>query len=918
MGDRIRAFDWAHSGLGPDASWPSALLSTLGICLSARFPIAIYWGNEGFLLYNDAWRPILGNKHPWALGQPAKAVWPEIWDAINPLFETVRQTGEGTWRGDELLPMQRFGYTEECYFDYTFNPITGQDGNVQGILNIVQETTFRVLSERRNLLLGRLAANSGQAKTEKSAGELAISTLASDPADIPFALLYTVASGEKGVHLTASTGLAPENLTRLSKNDFLGNFARHGWPADANTPQAKSLVIEDLTEKFGKLPAGQWPEQTETALAFPVSGIDNRDRLSILITGVSPRRRLDEGYQRFFELVASHVASALSNAGAYEIERRRAEALTELDRAKTTFFSNVSHEFRTPLTLMLGPLEDLLARRKQSPSVEDTSELEVVHRNGLRLLKLVNTLLDFSRIEAGRARAVFVETDLAKLTTDLASVFRSAMEKAGLEFTVDCAPLSQSVFVDRDMWEKIVFNLLSNAFKFTLSGGVEVSLREESGKVALRVRDTGIGIPAHELPNIFKRFHRIENARGRSHEGTGIGLALASELVKLHGGTIEVKSEAGRGTVFQVNLPFGDRHLALQNVGSDLAPAQARSDGRTFLEEVSSWLPPVSSPGPDNKDTAQKDGEPKGDHARPRILLAEDNADMRDYVCRLLNQRYHVEAVSDGSAALEAARKNPPRLVLSDVMMPGLDGFGLLRELRGDPATRDIPFILLSARAGEDAVVEGVEAGADDYLTKPFSARELMTRVAAHLEMDRMRKESAAKIRQSEERYRTLFNSLLEGFCIIEMVFDANGKPVDYRFLEINPAFEQQTGLLGARGKLMRELVPDHDANRFEIYGKIALTGEPAQFESEAKSLNRWFKVSPFALATPRVAKSPSSSTTLRPANARRKRCAKARSGMNSSKTQPKWAFGSATCRSINYIGMRASRLTFGCRPRHP
>jgi len=850
MGERIRAFDWARSDLGPMAKWPAALLSTLGICLSARFPMAIYWGTEGFLLYNDAWRPILGNKHPLALGQAAKTVWPEIWDTINPLFETVRQTGEGTWRGDELLPMQRFGYTEECYFDYTFNPITGPGGQVEGILNIVQETTFRVLNERRNLLLSTLAANSGMAKTEQGAGKLTVSAIASDPRDIPLALLYVADSRGKNVNLVASSGLAPENLARFGENDVAAQIAQEEFTLDPPASPGKWVTIEGCVEKFGQLPASPWPEQTEKALAFPVGVMGPEDRPVTLVVGVSPRRQLDGDYIRFFELVAAHVASALANARAYEVERRRAETLAELDRAKTTFFSNVSHEFRTPLTLMLGPLEDLLARRKSTPRADDIGELEVVHRNSLRLLKLVNTLLDFSRIEAGRARAMFVETDLAALTTDLASVFRAAMERAGLEFTVDCPPLGQPVFVDRDMWEKIVFNLLSNAFKFTLSGGVEILLRAENGAAVLRVRDTGIGIPVEELPNVFKRFHRIENARGRSHEGTGIGLALASELVKLQGGNIEVESEPGRGTVFLVKLPFGARHLAPESIGATPAPAPSKLPGRVFLEEAASWLTPDALAMPDVSNTDDKGAASKGKAGtvRPRILLAEDNADLRNYICRLLNPQYDVEAVKDGVAALEAARQNPPQLVLSDVMMPRLDGFGLLRALRNDPSTRAIPIILLSARAGEDSVVEGVEAGADDYLTKPFSARELLTRVASHLAMDRMRKEAAENIRQSEEKYRNLFNSLLEGFCIIEMVFDEHETPVDYRFLEVNPSFEQQTGLHSAQGRLIRELVPGQEAHWFEIYGKIALTGEPAQFENEAKALNRWFKVSAFRI----------------------------------------------------------------------
>src|SRR3712207_1752938 len=214
------------------------------------------------------------------------------------------------------------------------------------------------------------------------------------------------------------------------------------------------------------------------------------------------------------------------------------------DRAKTTFFSNVSHEFRTPLTLTLGPLEEVLGR--PSLGAEERARVEVAHRNGLRLLRLVNSLLDFSLVEAGRARASYRATDLAALTAGLAGNFRSACERAGLRLVVDCPALPEPVWLDRDMWEKVVLNLLSNAFKHTFEGGITVAVRARGGAAEVAVRDTGTGIPAAELPRVFERFHRVENARARTHEGTGIGLALVQELVRLHGGAIAVASAPGR------------------------------------------------------------------------------------------------------------------------------------------------------------------------------------------------------------------------------------------------------------------------------------------------------------------------------------------------------------------------------------
>ena len=277
----------------------------------------------------------------------------------------------------------------------------------------------------------------------------------------------------------------------------------------------------------------------------------------VFVAGLNPFLRFDEAYHSFTNLFVGQLTAGLSNARAYDAERKRAEALAEIDRAKTTFFSNVSHEFRTPLTLMLGPLLDTLAEQNGPLPPRAANELAVVHRNGLRLLKLVNTLLDFSRIEAGRVEASFVLTDLAAFTAELASVFRSAVEKANLTLTIDAPPLDVPTYVDRDMWEKVVFNLVSNAFKFTLAGGITVRLSKDSRQVRLAVQDTGSGIPPEELPRLFERFHRVEGTKGRTHEGTGIGLALVQELVKIHGGTVSVESEVGRGSTFTVEIPVG-------------------------------------------------------------------------------------------------------------------------------------------------------------------------------------------------------------------------------------------------------------------------------------------------------------------------------------------------------------------------
>jgi PAS domain S-box-containing protein len=437
-------------------------------------------------------------------------------------------------------------------------------------------------------------------------------------------------------------------------------------------------------------------------------------------------------------------------------QKRVEESLAILDRAKTTFFSNVSHEFRTPLTLMLGPLEEIQKEATERLSPERHELLSTVRRNGLRLLKLVNTLLDFSRMEAGRAQTSYQLTDMASFTSEIASAFDSAMKNAGLRFSIDCLPIAEPVYVDRDMWEKIVLNLLSNAYKFTFEGDISLTLKSVDGAVELQVRDTGVGIPEEHREHVFERFHRIENTRVRTYEGTGIGLALVQELVKLHGGSVRVESAVGAGSTFTVTIPSGTDHLPAERIKAAQTLASTTIRAEAYVEELKQWMEIAPELAVDTA-TLPKQGslapslEPQLAGKRELIVLADDNADMRHYLARLLSERYEVHATADGLQALEVTRKLRPVLVLADVMMPQLDGFGLLRAIREDSSLASTPVILVSARAGEESRVEGLEADADDYLIKPFAARELLARVAAHVKLASLRRETAER----EERMRS-------------------------------------------------------------------------------------------------------------------------------------------------------------------
>jgi signal transduction histidine kinase/FixJ family two-component response regulator len=550
---------------------------------------------------------------------------------------------------------------------------------------------------------------------------------------------------------------------------------------------------------------------------LPVISRGDDKPLGVLMAGMNPTRRSDPDYQTFFELVATQVGTVIQNARVTEEEKKRADMLEQLDHAKTAFFSNVSHEFRTPLTLMIGNLEAALAGT--SVPQNEREQLDMAHRNSLRLLKLVNSLLDFSRIEAGRAHATYRPTDVALLTAELASNFRSACDRAGLKLVVDCPALPQPVYVDPGMWEKIVLNLLSNAFKFTFAGAITVGLREVDGQVELSVHDTGVGIPKAELPRLFERFHRIAGQRSRSYEGSGIGLALVQELVKLHGGEIHAESEAGLGTTLTIRIPFGTEHLPKEGVESanSLSSTSVRADA--YVEEALQWISDEPVPFDVTLEQAPSSGDAPAFGEGTRILIADDNADMRNYVRRLLGRSCDVQTAADGQEALEAIRAKRPDLILTDVMMPNLDGFGLLSAIRSDATLREIPVIMLSARAGEESRVEGLGAGADDYLVKPFSARELIARVSSLLELTRVRQQSLVALRDSERRTRALFQQAPGFICVL------SGPKHVFEFA--NDSYSRLVGNRDSLGKTVREAVPEAEGQGyFELLDQCYRTGE--------------------------------------------------------------------------------------------
>jgi signal transduction histidine kinase len=844
MGARIRALDWTRTPLGDPWQWPQSLRTVVRVMLDSRYAMWMLWGPELTFFCNDAYLPTVGIKREWVLGARSDRVWEEIWPDIGPRIQQVLTRGEATWDEALQLFLERSGFAEETYHTFSYSPVYDDASQIAGMLCVVTEVTDRIIGERQLRALRDLATHSVRVRSVEETCEHICQVLARYPLDIAFGGLYLL-DGPRA-HRAAQVRELPAGVLPLTFD----------LPESSGPWSLAPLLATQETREIANLPAAgvnvaaeSWPDPVQRALVLPMKGSGTQPLTGFLILGVSPRRALNEPYRRFLELVATQAAAAIADAQAYRAERQRAEALAELDQAKTIFFSNVSHEFRTPLTLMLGPLEQALAEPAEKLPAH-RAELEVAHRNALRLLRLVNSLLDFSRLETGRIRASFEPLDLVELTQDVASVFRSAIEKSRLRFVVQCSALPAQPWVDRDMWEKIVLNLLSNAFKYTLAGEIRIALTGTTEMIELEVSDTGIGIPREAQSHLFERFYRVPGAQGRAHEGTGIGLSLVNELVKQHGGSIRVDSVEGRGSRFIVAIPAGNAHLPADRLYSKPRDSRVSSVARTFIEEASRWgsddvLDDLALTQPEGPNLQSDVSAASAD--RPLVLLADDNADMRGYIERLLAPQFRVTTAADGEQALAALERESPDLVLSDIMMPHLDGFGLLQRIRHEPRWRELRVILLSARAGEEAKIEGLDAEADDYVVKPFAARELLARVNNQIAMGRLRNEAREAISASEQRFRTALSASRAGFTVLQAVRDEKGVIADFEWRYVNRAAERlldrpAQALVGRR---VRSVLPEawNSPHLLETLAQVVETGESADLEAPMLHDNRprWF-----------------------------------------------------------------------------
>ncbi|THU32521.1 response regulator [Niastella caeni] len=741
MGERIRRFDWTTTPLGDPETWEQSLKTCVRIILTSAQPMFIWWGPSRINIYNDSYAQFMGKKHPAGLGAKAEELWKEIWEPLVPRIESVERN-EGTYDDSFFLIMERKGYQEEVYVSFCYSPASGDDGKVKGLFCVCSETTERIINERSLHTLRDLGA---VVYDEKSLDDIylnVVEALGKNDKDFPYAIIYktenkgsdaiAVASTDKNNRQYILPGIIDMEHPTIITSDFCRAY------------NSNKIIVTEVKKPTNDIPKGFWKTAASRFIYIPISAAGSNHPYAILFAALNPYREFDEAYLQFCEHIGQRISLEINKMLALGEERKRVEALEQIDKAKTVFFSNISHEFRTPLTLILNPLEELLNQQTSTLSPEERQNIETSHRNAVRLLKLVNTLLDFSRIESGRQQASYAPTDIVQFTKNLASNFRSVIEKAGLQLIIKASASIKPVYLDRSMWEKIVFNLLSNAFKYTLTGSITVELGAEDKFAVLQVKDTGVGIPKEELPHMFERFHRVQNVTGRTFEGTGIGLSLIKELVLLHAGEIGVESELNKGSVFTVRIPFGKEHLPQKQITTG---SEERLTSSMYVEEAGTLL--VT-----NKVTEAVKTPEKGD--LPLVLVVDDNADMREHIQLVLLKHFNVITATNGLDALQKVNEQMPALVVSDIMMPVMDGIGLLKAMKLNKATAHIPVMLLTARAGEESRIEGWETGADDYLTKPFSSKELISRISSQIKTQQIRTEALTDVIEQKKHSRTL------------------------------------------------------------------------------------------------------------------------------------------------------------------
>lgn len=692
----IGVTDWSPTGLGPIDEWPDTLKASINLCLNAKIPTTVLWGPEMRMIYNDRYREVLGpNKHPGALGATGEETWREVWDVAGPLLKGVYRTGV-TFLGELLLEMNRLVPREETYFQVSYAPIFVPNGEVGGLFAICPEVTDRVVSERRLRTLIDLGAHALAAKSEEDGCRIAATSLGSNQADVPFSLIYLKEPDADRLRLIATTGFkarnswTPEVVQLAAEGDSV-------WLLRSAMESRCAQLMGNIQARFGALPGGPWQESPDAALVLPLGGTEQAEPVAVLVAGLSPHRLFDGPYRSFLETAAGHIGNAIASGRLREVEHRRIEELSKLDRAKDEFLATLSHELRSPLQALSGWIDVL--RREGADENQRKHALDAIDRSLRAETNLVQDLIEVSSLLAGKAEIEKTPVNLAEVIADAAEEVQPLTKEKGIALALE-VPASAFVIGDRNRLTQIMRNLLSNAIKFTWpSGHIEVTCRTVGQSLVVQVSDDGEGIPEEFLSLIFSRFSQANTRRTRHHSGLGLGLAIVRHFVELHGGEVQAASlGVGHGSTFTLRFPLAPTELI----------AEASPSAEKAVQDDSSGLNGL------------------------RILLVEDNADVREVLLLMLEQAgAEVVAAALATEAFDAFKSKRPDVILSDLGMPDEDGYSLMgriRSLEGDAAS-PTPAIALSGYASSADRARSVAAGFHAHIAKPVDFALLVVEI---------------------------------------------------------------------------------------------------------------------------------------------------------------------------------------------
>jgi signal transduction histidine kinase/ActR/RegA family two-component response regulator len=704
MGALMRAFDWAQTPLGPVETWPASLRTSVSTLLTTRHPMFLWWGPELIQFYNDGYRLSLGpDRHPSALGQRGRECWAEIWSVIGPEVDSIMAGGEATWHEDFLIPITRGDRVEDVYWSYSYSPVQDDSGGVGGVLVTVQETTQRVIAERRRQTLRELGDLQVASASIQEVGASAAAALEANPSDVAFALVYL--RDQTGVfRLAGSAGVEAGTDKSPHEIPIEGGGP---WPVAQVLVQRAPIIVPDLPGTVGSIHRYLWPVPVREAVALPLIAEGSSWVEGVLIAGANPRIRLDQSYEAFFTDVARVIALGMNKVHNRDQERRTEQQLRDVERLQSVgaLAGGVAHEVNNQMTVVLGFGEFVL--KALGPNHPQAADMRLVLLAGNRAARVSQQLLTFTRQQLTRPRVL----ELHGVTTGLEPVLRQLLGSDKTLVIVPSVGVSP-ISADPTQIEQVLINLVANARDATPTGGrVTISIEDveltEAGTahygvavvpgpyVLLTVADTGHGMDDATAARIFEPFFTTK-AVG---QGTGLGLSMVYGIVKRHEGYIWAESVPGHGTTMRLYWPA--------------APGA--------VVEVSG-----------------EHGIPDGlepDELLRTVWVVEDEMAVRELVARtLVMEGLRVVSAADGAEALKLLEQEhvPPTLVITDLVMPHVNG----RQVSNAVAARhpDVPVLFMSGYASDDVVRRGLMPENAAFLQKPFTPAELVQRLEAMLQ----------------------------------------------------------------------------------------------------------------------------------------------------------------------------------------